>query len=123
MYEWDPDLMTGFDDVQMDMYENKETYVVKVKAAGIDKDSFNIEFKGNTLTVTGSAHEENEEEAKDRKYYRKEIRSMSFARTVDLPGPALTDEAKASFKNGVLTVVIPKTEEAKPKKISVISEE
>jgi len=115
-----PDVWSG---VETDMYETKDTFVVKVKAADYQKDGFDIEFKNNSLVVTGKAREENVEEEKDKKYYRKEIKTMSFTRTIDLPVPVRTDDAKAVYKDGVLTISMPKTEEAKPKKLTVASEE
>ena len=117
-FELDQDTFFN-DDVQLDMYEDNDAYVIKAKAAGINKEDFKIEFKGNAVTITGNSNEEKEEESKDRKYYRKEIRNLSFTRTLDLPGPVDPEQANASFKNGVLTVTVPKSAEAKPKQITV----
>jgi len=118
-FDWDSDLM----DAEMDVFETKDTFTVKIKAPDYPKDGFDIEFKNNSLVVTGKARQESEENEKDKKYYRKEIKTMSFTRTVDLPVPVKTDDAKAVYKDGVLTITMPKTEEAKPKKLLVASEE
>ena len=122
-FDLDSDISDVWSGVEMDMYETKDSFVVKVKAADYPKDGFDIEFKNNSLVVTGKAKEEIEEDEKDKKYYRKEIKTMSFTRTIDLPVPVKTDDAKASYKDGVLTITMPKSEEAKPKKLTVSSEE
>lgn len=107
------------DDAQMDMYETKDSIVVSLKAAGFSKDDVDIDIESNRLTIKGNAKSVDEEENKDKKYYRKEIRQMSFTRSIDLPASVVAEKANAIFKNGVLTVTLPKSEEAKPKKISV----
>jgi HSP20 family protein len=117
---WDSneDFFTG-DEIQMDMYETKDSIVVDLKAAGFGKDDVDIDIESNRLTIRGNAKTVVEEENKDKKYYRKEIKNMSFTRNIDLPASVVADRAKAVFKNGVLNITLPKSEEAKPKKISV----
>jgi HSP20 family protein len=109
----------GTDEVQMDMYETKDSIVIDLKAAGFGKDNVTIEVESNRLTIRGNAKNVMEEENKDKKYYRKEIKTMSFTRNIDLPATVVADKSKAVFKNGVLNITLPKSEEAKPKKISV----
>ena len=118
-FDWDSDALMNMEDVQVDMYENKESIVVKLKAAGFPKDSIDISIENGRLTVKGNSHNEEKEEDKDKKYYRREISVMSFTRTVDLPVAVVSDKATASFKDGMLEIVLPKSEEAKPKKIKV----
>lgn len=118
-FNFDSDMFPVVDDVEMDMYETKDSFVVKVKAAGYDKDSLDIDIKNNRLTISGKAHEEKEEDEKEKKYYFKEIKSMSFSRSVDLPVSVKSESADAEFKNGVLIITLPKSEEAQSKKIAV----
>ena len=60
-----------------------------------------------------------EKKDKKKKFYRKEFRSQSFTRRVDLPVQVKSDQAEAEFENGVLTLTLPKAEEAKPKTVTV----
>ncbi|WKZ31484.1 MAG: Hsp20/alpha crystallin family protein [Candidatus Dojkabacteria bacterium] len=117
-WDWDVDFQS-YDDVQMDIYEDKDNVVVKVKAPGFSKDDLKIQIESNMITVSGSVQEENEEDNKDKKFYRKEIRSLSFSRASDLPVAVNADKAEATFKDGILQVTLPKREEVKPKSIEV----
>ncbi len=107
------------DDVSMDIYEEGDNVFVEVKASGFEKDDIKIQIESNVITVNGSIKKETEENLKNRKYYRKEIKSLSFSRTAELPSLVNADGAKAVFKNGMLKITLPKREEAKPKSISV----
>ena len=118
------DLDEGFDfdafsNIQMDLYEEGDDVLVEVKAPGFDKDHIDIRIESNQVTVSGNMEEVKEEDMKKRKYYRKEIRNLSFSRSCDLPVYVDADKAEATFKNGVLRIKLPKKEEAKPKKIEV----
>ncbi len=109
----------SFSNVQMDLYEEGDNVVAEVKAPGFDKDHLDIRVEANQLTVSGNVEEVNEEKNKKRKYYRKEMRNLSFTRTCDLPVPVDAGKADAKFKNGVLKVILPKKEEAKPKQVQI----
>jgi HSP20 family protein len=116
----DNDLLDiNWDDTQLDMYEEGDNVIVKLKAPGFDEKSIDISIEENTLTITGNLEKEEEEEDKKRKIYRKEIRTESFTRSVSLPCKVKAERAEAKFKNGILHLVLPKAEESKPKKISV----
>ena len=78
-----------------------------------------IDFEGSRLTISGTDHHVEESDEKDKKYYYKEIRTMSFTRTIDLPVSVKESEAKAVYKDGILKIAIPKSEEAKPRKIEI----
>ncbi len=115
------DLEEDFDsfspNVQMDLYEEGDNVVAEIKAPGFEQDHLDIRVEANQLTVSGNV--EDVEEEKKRKYYRKEMRNLSFTRTCDLPVAVDANKADATFKNGVLKIVLPKREEAKPKQIQV----
>lgn len=119
LVDWADEMSPFNEENQLDMYETGDSIVVKVKAAGFSKDDISLDIESNHLTISGNSKSQSEEENKDKKYYRKEIRSMSFTRSVDLPVPVVSDKASAMFKDGVLTVTLPKSEEAKPKKIEI----
>ncbi|HNZ70697.1 MAG TPA: Hsp20/alpha crystallin family protein [Candidatus Dojkabacteria bacterium] len=104
---------------QINVYESNDDIVVEVKAPGFNKDSLSIDFEGSRLTISGTDHHVEESDEKDKKYYYKEIRTMSFTRTIDLPVSVKESEAKAVYKDGILKIAIPKSEEAKPRKIEI----
>jgi HSP20 family protein len=118
-WDWDTDLVSGQGDVQMDIYEKEDDVVVKLQAPGFTKDDLKIQIESNMITISGSVSAEKENEEDDKKYYRKEIKKMSFSRTSDLPVAVNADKASAKFKDGILMITLPKREEVKPKTIDV----
>jgi len=103
----------------VDIYETGSEVVVKLEVPGIEKKDLDISITDTDLTVKGEVRKE--EEVKEENYYRRERRYGSFSRTIPLPGPVQTGAAKASFKDGVLEIRIPKTpeEQAKVKKVAI----
>lgn len=101
----------------LDMYEEKDAVVVKAEVPGISKDDLEVILRGSTLTVKGE--KKREEEAKDKNYYRCEREYGAFLRTVELPAEVKPEAVSATFKDGVLEVRLPKTEEAKKKEVRV----
>lgn len=104
---------------EIEMYEDNDDVVVKMKAAGFKPEDIEISIEGKVLTVTGKVEDEVEEEDKKRKYYYKEMRNESFTRSISLPTSVKSDDVSAEFKNGILKIKMPKVEEVKPKKISI----
>jgi len=86
---------------------------------GLDASNIDVKYADGRLTIKGEKKEEKEEKKKD--YYLSERRYGSFQRSVNLPNGIETDKIEAKFKNGVLTVTLPKTAEAQKseKKITV----
>jgi HSP20 family protein len=101
----------------VDLYEEKDDIVVKAELPGMDKENIEVNLTDHTLTIKGE--KKKEEETKEESYYRSERSYGSFVRTLELPRDVHADKVKASFKNGVLEVRLPKTEEAKAKEIKV----
>jgi HSP20 family protein len=99
----------------VDVFEEKDDIVVKAELPGIEKDNIQVNLTDHTLTIKGE--KKKEEEVKEENYYRAERSYGSFLRTLDLPRDVRADQVKASFKNGILEVRMPKTEEAKAKEI------
>jgi HSP20 family protein len=118
-FDEDWDLEDFPSEVQMDVYEEDDKIVVKVKAPGFEKDQVDVSIESGQVTIVGNAEEKVEEEDKKRKYYRKEIRKNSFTRSCTLPVEVEPDKAKATFKNGVLQIELPVSEKEKPKRIDV----
>jgi len=101
----------------IDVIETDETIKLKAELAGMDPKDISIEVQDNVLTVSGERRFE--EEVKEDKYYRIERRYGSFSRSLALPQTVQEDGIEAKYENGVLEVVVPKAEIAKPKKIQV----
>lgn len=97
----------------VDIFEDGDEVVVKTELPGMEKDNININLTENAITLSGEKKKEEKVERKN--YYHLERSYGSFSRSFNLPSEVLTDQAKASFKNGLLEVRIPKTEEAKKK--------
>ena len=103
--------------VPADVIETKDNIVVKLSAPGVKPEDIEIAVVGDTLTIKGET--KSEEQFEEGSYIRKERRFGSFQRTFSLPTSVASDKAKAEFEHGVLTLTLPKAEEAKPKSIKV----
>jgi HSP20 family protein len=101
----------------LDVFEDKDDLVVKAELPGMEKDNVEVNLTDHTLTIKGEKRKE--EEVKEEKYYRSERSYGSFVRTLELPATVQVDKIKASFKNGILEIRMPKTEEAKTKEIKI----
>jgi len=110
-------LQHGMMDLALDMYETDQDIVVRTAVPGVKPEDIEVTLVGNTLSIKGETRVEDKVEEKD--YIRRERRYGKFARTVTLPTHVIAEQAKAEFENGLLTLTIPKTEEAKPKTIEV----
>ena len=101
----------------VDLSENKDSFVLKAELPGMKKEDVKVTLQNNILTISGEKKQEQEEKGKT--FHRIERSYGSFNRTVALPVAVKTDAIKADFKDGVLTVELPKVEEAKPKEIAI----
>ncbi|HTR31525.1 MAG TPA: Hsp20/alpha crystallin family protein [Puia sp.] len=95
----------------VNIVDNKDNYEVSLAAPGMKKDDFKIDIDANTLTI--SAEKEEKKEEKEDRYTRKEFNYTSFSRSFSLPDWVNKDKIDASYENGLLKLVLPKTEEAK----------
>jgi HSP20 family protein len=87
-----------------DAYETEEAYVVRVEIAGMREDDFEILLEGNTLLISGSRPDLTERRA----YQQMEIHFGKFSTALNLSGPVNIEQARAEYKDGFLTVVLPK---------------
>ena len=94
-----------------------DAYVVRAELPGIKANELDITVSGNNLTISGERKIPQENQGA--KYHRREREAGKFSRALTLPGPLDSNKVDAHLKNGILTIVIPKAEEAKPKKISI----
>jgi HSP20 family protein len=101
----------------LDIYETKDRFVVNVELPGVDPDSVEVSVEDSALMVRGERpfYRDVAEEA----FHRVERRYGPFVRTLSLPQMADANAIEASFDRGVLTIEVPKAEEAKPRKITV----
>jgi HSP20 family protein len=102
----------------VDVFENKDSVTVKAEVPGLRKEDIDVSVEGNTLSICGERHEE-KEEGKGTNNYRSERYFGRFYRSVPLPSAVDTGKVAAKYQDGVLTVTLPKTEEAKRKKIDI----
>jgi HSP20 family protein len=101
----------------VDIAEQENEYVVKVELPGVAKEDVKISLESNILTIKGEKKQEKEE--KNKNFHRVERSYGSFQRSFTLPSSVKNDKIDAVFNSGILTVTLPKSEEAKPKQIEV----
>ena len=101
----------------LDVYEEKDDVVVKAELPGMTKDDIEVDISDSHLTLKGEKKKEEKIEEED--YFACERSYGGFHRSVELPRDVQADKVKASFKNGILEIRLPKTEEAKTKEIKV----
>lgn len=116
---WDQNLQhfssTGTTIPAVNVRETNENFMVEMAAPGMSKDDFKIELENNVLTITSEKNAE-KIESSDEKYSRREFSYQSFSRLFTLPKEVVdSDKIQAKYENGLLTLVIPKKEEAKQK--------
>jgi len=97
----------------VDIFEEEDDLVVKADLPGMNRDEIEVNLSGATLTISGE--KKKAEEVKEKDYYRSERMHGLFRRVVELPSEVQGDKVKATFKDGVLEIRLPKTEEAKRK--------
>ena len=113
--------MTEVMNAAMDVAETDQAFEVKMDLPGVCADNVDIQIDNNTLTIRGQRSEETEEKDEEKQFHRVERYSGTFSRSVVLPSSINEDETVAEFKDGVLKIIVPKTEDAKPRKISIKS--
>lgn len=101
----------------VEVFETDTEVVVKTELPGIDPKHVEVSATDDGLTIKGEAKTEHEE--KKRNYYRRELRYGAFQRTVPLPTEVKGEEAKATFRHGILEVRLPKAERVRPKTVKV----
>ncbi|HEB68984.1 MAG TPA: Hsp20/alpha crystallin family protein [Desulfobulbus sp.] len=101
----------------VDIFEDGDEVVVKAEIPGVKKDDLDVTITENSLTISGEKKQEDKVEKKD--YHRVERSYGSFSRSFRLPENVNGSKAKANFKDGLLEVRLPRTKEAKEKKIEI----
>ena len=115
--DWDDDWITRGFSPSLDLSETDDSVEVRMDVPGVEAEEIEIEVTGNTLRIIGKRKEEQEEKGKS--FHRIERRAGSFARSLTLPCAVKEGNVQAECHEGVLTVTLPKCEEAKTHKIKV----
>lgn len=108
LYDWRP---------PVDIYQAAEGYILKVELAGVEKEDVSVEVKDNILTLKGERLLD--PQVKDEQYYRKERTFGKFQRSFTLQESIKPEQVKASFKDGVLKIVVPRPTKEKAKQVTV----
>ncbi len=95
----------------VDLYEDKDNTYVRAELPGVDRKNISVEMVDDYLTISGARQVFGAD--------GKETESVEFSRSVAIPETVQADKVSAAYENGVLTVTLPKREEAKPRKVSV----
>ena len=107
----------GAETLAVDIYETDDAIVVKSAIPGVKPEDLDVNITGDTLTIKGETKAE--EEVKEEHYIHRERRYGSFCRSLSIPTQIVANKVEAEFENGVLTLTLPKAEEARPKTIKV----
>ncbi|NVO19493.1 MAG: Hsp20/alpha crystallin family protein [Bacteroidetes bacterium] len=109
----------GISSPSVNILESKDEFKIEVAAPGLEKEDFKINLQNNVLTI--SSEKENQQEEENKKFMRREFSYMQFSRAFSLPQTANSEQINAAYKNGVLSISIPKKEEAKEKPLREIA--
>jgi HSP20 family protein len=101
----------------LDMSEDNDNLYVRVELPGMKKEEINVSVHDGSLSISGERKHDEKHENAD--IYRSERFFGCFQRTVSLPSAVVAGKVKAQYKDGVLTITLPKTEESKPKRVDV----
>ena len=107
-YDWAP---------SVDISETDDNFEVRAELPGVAKDDLHVSVKDNLLTLSGEKRQENDDDTQN--YRRTERRYGNFQRRFMLPSEVKTDDIKAEYTDGVLTLSIPKPEAAKPTEVPI----
>ena len=101
----------------VEISEEKDQVIVKAEIPGLKKEDLQVNLSNSLLTIRGERKQE--EEKKGKGYYYSERSYGSFSRSIQLPAEVRSDKVSASFKDGVLEIRLPKTEEAKQRDVAI----
>ena len=107
----------GIQSPAVDLYQTDSDVVVRTSLPGLKAEDVQITITGEMLSIKGEFKEKSE--AKEKAYHLQEQRYGSFERTLSLPSLVVADKARAEFEDGILTITLPKADEARPRTITV----
>lgn len=112
-FDFPSKLFSGFSSPRVDVYQTDSDVVVKAEIPGVSKEDLNVYIDENSVKLSGQTKKENE--LKDENAYRTERYYGSFSRTIPLPVEIKSEQAKAEYKDGILSITAPKVEPSKSK--------
>jgi HSP20 family protein len=105
----------------LDIAERKDAYLVTVELPGVNPDDIDVTLENNLLSIQGERRQA--QDSADEQFHRVERAYGTFRRSVSLPSTVRADAIQASYEHGLLQLVVPKAEEAKPRKIAIAAGE
>jgi len=118
LLDWNTPNLSPTSFPRVDIIDHDQSIEVQAALPGVKKEDVNVSIHHQTITISTTSKEEKKEEEPG-KYFRREISHGQFKRTLSLPDNIDDEQAKASFKDGILTVTIPKTEKSKNKSLAI----
>ena len=120
LFDWSDWSSEGGSMPKVNIVEDNDNFRVEMAAPGMKKDDFHVELDNDMLTISSEVTHESENN-NDQRYNRKEFSYQSFKRSFYLPNTVEADKIEAKYHEGILSLVIPKKEEAKKKPVKTIS--
>ncbi|MDD1611910.1 MAG: Hsp20/alpha crystallin family protein, partial [Methylococcaceae bacterium] len=108
---------SGIEMPKVDIIENDHEVKIHAALPGVKKEGLDVTLSNQTITIKASTKQEEKKESGE--YYRREISRGEFQRTLTLPSQVDPDKAKASFKDGILEIILPKQEKTQRKSIEI----
>ncbi len=115
---WDTPLSFNTPTLSADLWEEKDDVFVKMALPGISKEDIKLNIMADAVTISGHSKKEEKSDDDSKKYYFRSMES-SYEQSFNLPTKIDPDKAEAEFKDGVLTIKMPKANEVKPKQIEI----
>jgi HSP20 family protein len=112
-----PRATNGLAILPIDVLEQDAKFIVRAAVPGVDPEELSLQIENNVLSIKGEHKDTHTSE--EAKVYRREVSYGSFSRSIRLPQNLQLDAVDAEFKNGVVTISIPKVEEPKPQPIKI----
>lgn len=109
----------GTSGLALDIRENQDSFEVIASVPGVSPDDVDITVIGDRVRISGERKDETEQSNPDGRWILRERRFGSFERSVSLPAAVKAETASAEFRDGVLTITLPKADEARPRSIPV----
>lgn len=115
--DWEKAMSTTAWNPSVDIFENDNDVVIKAELPGMDPKEIDVRLENNVLMLKGERHFE--KETKEENYHRVEREYGTFSRAFSLPAAVKEDKVVAEYRDGILKIILPKKEEAKPKAIKI----
>lgn len=105
----------------IELKQTEKDYKVKVQLPGVNKEDIHVELNNDYMTISAEVKSESESKGETEKVHTSEFRYGKYIRTISFDNPIKTDQSSAEYKNGVLSIVLPKhkTEKSKTKKLNI----